>query len=80
MRILRQSPLEENNGEMLTNRKGCDFPIHKHTHTSIRSVHSVSRVAAHRQRVERGNIFIAVKNMFIAGINYFMNIFIEGIS
>lgn len=71
MRILRQSPLEENNEEMLTNRKGCDFPIHKHTHThtSIRSVHSVSRVAAHGERVERGNIFIVVKNMFIAGIH-----------
>lgn len=33
MRILRQSPLEENNEEMLTNRKGCDFPIHTYTYT-----------------------------------------------
>lgn len=51
MRILRQSPLEENNNEeMLTNRKGYDFPMRTHSRIHAHSVHSVSRVAG----IEKG--------------------------
>lgn len=61
MRILRQSPLEENNNEeMLTNRKGYDFPMRTHSRTQCAQC---VKGSGNRERVAESE-----KSIFIVGM------------